>query len=214
MGGNDAEFRCNKLREGSESLSIRDDRKCVIDKYLDSRASGCVKKGEKIAWERKKQNVQWIIFTCIGLNGRLHFILFFVPLFFPEDTKSRTSDWVVLRRESTHESSIDLKRCHSWEMFKRKTKEEITVSSSMRVSSLHVAYIATGQAEKEWKIYVSWFDRSMTFLINDVSLLSYIWNIKKPGTPKKILYARCGAKRIRSTKWNIAVDCCIELTFN
>lgn len=38
----------------------------------------------------------------------------------------------------THESSIDLKRCHSREMLKRKTKEEITVSTSMRVSSPHM----------------------------------------------------------------------------
>lgn len=65
-----------------------------------------------------------------------------------KDTESRASDWLALRRESTHESSIDLERCHSRKMFKRKTKEEITVSSSMRVSSLHARRIGFQPSEK------------------------------------------------------------------
>lgn len=93
----------------------------------------------------KKREKKRIIFTCIELDGSLafYFIFFFVSLsfffFFSffKDTKSRTNDWTILGRKSTHESPIDLKLCHSWKMFKRKTKEEITVSSSMRVSSLH-----------------------------------------------------------------------------
>ena len=107
--------------------------------------------------EGEKREKKRIIFTCIELDGSLafYFIFFFVSLsfffffffffsfffffFFSffKDTKSRTNDWTILGRKSTHESPIDLKLCHSWKMFKRKTKEEITVSSSMRVSSLH-----------------------------------------------------------------------------
>lgn len=101
---------------------------------------------KKVAREGgKKREKKRIIFTCIELDGSLTFYfifffsfrcLFFFLSFF-KDTKSRTNDWTILGRKSTHESPIDLKLCHSWKMFKRKTKEEITVSSSMRVSSLH-----------------------------------------------------------------------------
>lgn len=99
------------------------------------------KSGEGGGEKREKKR---IIFTCIGLDGSLafyfifffRFVVFFFFSFF-KDTKSRTNDWTILGRKSTHESPIDLKLCHSWKMFKRKTKEEITVSSSMRVSSLH-----------------------------------------------------------------------------
>ena len=61
-------------------------------------------------------------------------------------------------------------------MFKRKTKEEITVSSSMRASSLHVAYIATGRAEKESKITFLSTDRSAASLINLCRKLSTIYH--------------------------------------
>lgn len=97
--------------------------------------------------KREKERKSELFSLASGLmDGSLHFILFFyfflfrfLFFFFLKDTKSRTNDWTILGRKSTHESPIDLKLCHSWKMFKRKTKEEITVSSSMRVSSLHVA---------------------------------------------------------------------------
>lgn len=92
----------------------------------------------------KKERKSELFSLVSSLMDPWRFILFFFSfrcLFFFfsffKDTKSRTNDWTILGRKSTHESPIDLKLCHSWKMFKRKTKEEITVSSSMRVSSLH-----------------------------------------------------------------------------